>query len=224
MTNTNLQHAQEVLNDFFTRRLRGYSPIRVDGQRGVHTNQRILAAKYFLGYGKDRDDRVSVHFLRQLGNPMDPRHFKEANDGDYKLGLDRRAHHNKVWEEHQHPGAPAEGLVWQDGHWVAGWIADINVKVRHDGWPGWVLSGWRDPLYSQHLCEVMCGAPTCPGRCAGLTSRHVGRIFPEGAVDVTYYDDFNARLHKLGLWGVNERGKICNDLPRDLPHHSADGH
>lgn len=120
-----------------------------------------------------------------------------------------------------HPDRPPEqgGLTWMDGKWVATWIADDLLWYRNHGlWHGIVVSGWRDPVYSQHLCYQMCGRPSCPGRCAGTASRHVGKVYPNGAADVTSYTELKTATH-------SHPRRIRNDvLPSDLVHYSSDGH
>lgn len=220
-----LQHA---LNDFFRRRLRGYAPLIVDGKIGVMTNKRVMAAKYYLGYGEKRAADFTDHFIKQLLNPMDKRHFEYRDDGNYELGVQRREHQRKVYEDHdshfQTDGAPIKGLVYQDGKWVNEWMAEINLRVRHAGnWKGYIESGWRSKEHSQELCIAMCGAPTCPGRCAGIYTNHVKVGHLEGAEDMTDYVTFREELHRLGLWGQDEPGHLFNILPQDPVHFSAHG-
>jgi len=63
----------------------------------------------------------------------------------------------------------------------------------------------------------MCGAPSCPGRCAGRSSKHAEKGNNGGAVDLTNPTQFEAIAFRLGL-------RLHNDLPADLPHMSATGH
>lgn len=116
---------------------------------------------------------------------------------------------------HQRKG-PVAGTVWFDGKVVAGWIAEDLARARRAGWRGVVVSGYRDPWYSQRLCYAMCGRPYCAGRCAGTSSNHVGRFYPQGAVDVTDYWTLASVARRLGL-------RIRNNLPADRVHFSASG-
>src|SRR5262245_44265048 len=99
---------------------------------------------------------------------------------------------------------PAPGVVVAQAPWnpygrpVARWIAEWLEKSYRAGWRGYVTSGWRDPAYSESLCYNMCGAPSCPGRCAGRSSNHSGSIYPAGAVDVTSYYTFAAIQVRIG--------------------------
>lgn len=109
------------------------------------------------------------------------------------------------------------GLVWYDGKQVAAWVADELDKAKRYGWRGYVVSGYRTPAYSEHLCYAMCGAPRCPGRCAGRSSNHSqGYFFPRGAVDVTDYARLQDICQKYHL-------RIHNALPRDRVHFSNSG-
>jgi hypothetical protein len=115
------------------------------------------------------------------------------------------------------PVVGKKGLVWLDGKMVASWIADDLKKARANGWKGYVVSGYRDPAYSESLCRSMCGRPSCAGTCAGRSSRHSGIFYPNGAADVTDWANLWQIARRLGL-------RIRNDLPRDRVHASSDGH
>jgi len=118
-----------------------------------------------------------------------------------------------------------EGLVAFDGHEVPAWIVAILSAARHDGiWHGSVISGYRTPAYSESLCYAMCGAPSCPGRCAGRATNHscpptYRGVKYEGAVDVTDAPGLRSycRLHNAPLRGDGEV------LPYDTPHFSHEG-
>ena len=109
------------------------------------------------------------------------------------------------------------GLAWFDGKKVSAWIAVELQKARDAGrWKGYVVSGWRDPVYSEKLCYAMCGKPACPGLCAGRASNHSGIEYPGGAVDVTDYQTLYDECTRLDL-------RIKNRLPIDRVHFSAGG-
>lgn len=108
-----------------------------------------------------------------------------------------------------------------DGKMVAGWIADIVVWARANGWGGKVTSGVRTVAEQRVACRNLCGNPEgCPGTCAKPgTSNHQGSVFPEGAVDVTDYDNFGRIVARYP--GAHT---IKNDLPLDRVHFSYTGH
>jgi hypothetical protein len=82
------------------------------------------------------------------------------------------------------------GVGTFDGRAVAN-VAIPHLKwARAHGWRGTLVSGWRDPNYSKSLCIRICGRPSCPGRCAGLASNHVGATPTRFAVDVSDYARF----------------------------------
>lgn len=94
-------------------------------------------------------------------------------------------------KNHADPKPPPQSglLVTFDGLQVPRWIASILQNARNDGVSFHVISGYRSPAYSTSLCMGMCGAPQCPGTCAGAASNHAcppsGKGVPyEGAVDV----------------------------------------
>ena len=124
----------------------------------------------------------------------------------------------------QAPAAPAasapSGAVGTfDGVLCASWLIPSLTWARAHGWQGRLNSGWRDPVYSEGLCLKMCGAPTCPGRCAGRLSNHSGSVKPKGAIDVSDEVRFGQLMAACPL-----SPRIFNDLPNDRIHFSATGH
>lgn len=110
-----------------------------------------------------------------------------------------------------------EGVGNYDGKPVAKWIIPYLEKSREHGWGGSVTSGYRTPEYSESLCFDMCGAPSCPGTCAGRSSNHSGSKYPAGAVDVSDPGTFGSIQPKIG-------SPLKNDLPADPVHFSVSGH
>lgn len=131
-------------------------------------------------------------------------------------------------KDHLDPKPGPVGDGWQnfDGHLVAGWmIREALSPARSSGaWGGVVFSGYRSPDYCRQLCIDMCGQPSCPGRCAGVSSNHCGppsfKGNPyEGAVDVT--DPYGLRR-----WCESHGNPIRGGgaiLPYDTPHFSRAG-
>jgi len=103
-----------------------------------------------------------------------------------------------------------------DGKQVAKWIIPWLEKSRAEGWSGSVTSGYRTPEYSESLCFGMCGAPSCPGTCAGRSSNHSGDHYPAGAVDVSDYSNFGSIQPRIG-------SPLKNNLPADRVHFSVSG-
>ena len=118
---------------------------------------------------------------------------------------------------HGAPSSPAVATF--DGKPVASWLIAYLSWARQHGWQGTLTSGWRDPEYSEKLCMQICGAPTCPGRCAGRFSNHSGSVKPQGAIDVSDYTRFGKLMAQCPL-----SPRIFNDLPKDRVHFSATGH
>jgi hypothetical protein len=138
-----------------------------------------------------------------------------------QLVWDRRQRAKAKWlDEHPQDKYPDHGLVDMDGHKVAAWIAAHLMEARRLGyWHGYVISGWRSKSYSRSLCEAMCGAPSCPGRCAGEATNHVGIEEPEGAVDLSDPEGFQRYCRDHG-YPLHGNGEI---LPADRPHFSRLG-
>lgn len=162
--------------------------------------------------------------LRELNRKIRNRRRRGHKTPD--LAAERKRVKKKIdWlEKHTDPG-PVPNLETLDGHQVPGWIAEILKAARNSGnWEGYVISGYRTPAYSESLCRAMCGAPSCPGRCAGRSSNHAcppsGKGSPyEGAVDVTDSAGLQryCRAHNHPLHGNGEM------LPYDTPHFSNTG-
>lgn len=115
--------------------------------------------------------------------------------------------------------AKTTGVGRYDGVPVANWLIPYLDWARQNGWKGRLVSGWRDPNYSRSLCMRMCGAPRCPGRCAGTSSNHVGSNKPHGAIDVSDYVTFERLMARCPL-----TPKLRNTLDaRDPVHFSVPG-
>jgi hypothetical protein len=121
----------------------------------------------------------------------------------------------------QRDAAPPQGdsIVQFDGKPCAAWIARDLQKIRDLGWDGFLLSGYRTPAYSTGLCIAICGAPTCPNRCAGATSNHSKYVEPEGAADLDpgHLAQALSLLRQIGSPLHNAIG------PTDPNHVSASG-
>lgn len=128
------------------------------------------------------------------------------------------------WETHQtDPSKAPAGTQIYDGRPVANWIAESNKKIRAGGISFTVISGYRTKEESRQLCRNMCGADTCPGRCAGIGTNHACpwtftcKPF-EGAEDIV--GDIIGFENYCYQHGIN----LHNHLPFDRNHHSASGY
>jgi Putative peptidoglycan binding domain len=126
----------------------------------------------------------------------------------------------RYWYKHNPPSIASDGadLVTIDGKQVAAGVGAEVLRIRQAGrWKGKVISGFRDPAYSEQLCLHMCGHTSCPGTCAGRDSNHGRKGGRNGAVDVDDFDTFKAECARLGSF-------LKNDLPSDHVHFSESGH
>jgi hypothetical protein len=207
---------QSALNAFMDKHLEGVGPLVVDGIKGRATVKAIRQAKHFLGYkGTDaKSPKVDEQFLDRLKHP---RSVKYANAAMLSRGARRRRKQRKLAKLN---AVPRPGVAQFDGKSVAAWIVPYLVWARQNGWKGTLNSGWRDPAYSEQLCRNMCGAPSCPGRCAGRTSNHAGSVKPAGAIDVSDYVTFGRLMARCPY-----TPRLQNQLgARDPVHFSASGH
>jgi hypothetical protein len=206
---------QQDLNFFSEHFLKGLTPLREDGEWGRLTHRRSRIGKFQLGYD-DLSDDWAPQQQRRLRHPKDA---DLASADAIARGERRRSEQRESWERNQQAATQSAGVTTFDGRPCAKWLVPYLQWAREEaGWRGMLESGWRDPEYSEHLCFQMCGAPRCPGRCAGRSSNHVGDAPPRGAIDVTEYARFGAVIRNCPL-----TPKIFNALPSDLVHFSASG-
>jgi hypothetical protein len=206
---------QAALNAFTRRYLHGMAPIAVDGKKGPETKRRIQDVKFYLGYAKGKNSAVvDGKFIKRLRRPGSPRFSNPA----MLTRARRRRGKQKKLSAHSH--AQKDGTVVIDGYPVAGWIAVQVLWARDHGWSGKVLSGYRTPEYSEHVCMRMYHRPSVPGKCAGRSSNHVGLVAPFGAVDVSLPEQFAACMRRSP-----HTPTLCNALPATDPRHfSHTGH
>jgi Putative peptidoglycan binding domain len=210
-----VRRLQKGLNRFTERYLEGVGPIIVDGIKGHATARRIATVKYHLGYtGKaQRSATVKPEFVRRMRHPRSPR---RSNPAMLARAFARRAKQRKAARA---SAAPRTGVATFDGRPVAAWLKPYLEWARQNGWKGTLNSGFRDPAYSEKLCISMCGAPSCPGRCAGRASNHVGSSNPAGAIDVSDYVTFGQLMRRCPY-----SPRIFNALgAQDPVHFSASG-
>lgn len=180
---------------------------------GVTAKRRRLYRQARSRYG-DRDRRT----LRALRRYRASRALSVKIDQTEAV-LEKRAK-QKLHFLHTHP-APldpdGDGLIVIDSVPVSEGVGREVLRIRKAGrWKGRVVSGYRTPEHSEQLCLAMCGAPQCPGRCAGRATRHARKGGRDGAVDVSDFLTFAAEARRLGSW-------LENHLPLDLVHFSDIG-
>jgi hypothetical protein len=213
MSKDEVKKLQRDLNRFTDEFLENVAPIIVDGIRGHATNRRIVTCKFYLGYTGDpqRSTRVIPQFRRRLGHPRSGKIMPAAM---IERGEERRSKQRE--QATQSPGA---GVATFDGRPVAEWLKPYLDFARDNGWRGTLNSGFRDPDHSEQVCMAMCGAPSCPGRCAGRSSNHSGASKPQGALDVSDFARFGEVMKSCPL-----EPRIFNALgPADPVHFSATG-
>jgi len=149
-----------------------------------------------------------------------------------KWWLERQDEYDKKFEEKRDQWikenkdpkpAPTTGIATPDRPWnpnhrpIAAWMIQWLDKSRAAGWNGILVSGYRSPEYSQQLCYNICGAPSCPGTCAGTASNHTRYSYPGGAIDVSDNYNFAAIQYRIG-------SPLRNNLPSDRVHFSTSGY
>lgn len=143
---------------------------------------------------------------------------------------ERKSVFQKLRHDHLHPPDDPDNLSTFEGTTVPAWMVGLDPgpngshvnwlqKIRATGiWHGQINSGYRTPAYSEGLCIAMCGAPSCPGRCAGRSTNHAKKVYPGGAIDVSDYVNFAIAARQVGAPFQNALGAA------DPVHFSPSGH
>lgn len=218
LTKDQVRDVQRALNAFTKKRLRGVAPLIVDGDKGQATDQRIRKCKWYLGFKAPTGAGVEKRFIQRLRSPRDRSLFPH---GYVRRGIKRRVAQRLRYRKQQAYALIAPGVTLFDGVPVAKVAVKYLVFARAHGWAGRLVSGFRDPNYSQSLCYGMCGQPSCPGTCAGLGSNHVGKTEERFALDVSDYVKFGQLMARPD---APQNPRIFNDLPNDRVHFSPNGH
>lgn len=205
--------------------------VPIDGVAGQATFSSAFMALWLLGASDAQLKKV------HKGKTLTSHAFKlltgdvERSAAMKKRDHERRGQAAKLRKAHK-TSNEVTGKCW--GTWrgftVAAWMVGeakgpdgkvvnwLQKSVEH-GWGGGLYSGGRTPEHSEELCLIMCGAPSCPGRCAGRTSNHSGCDGDPpgwGAIDVQEYEAFGRIQREIG-------SPLKNALPSDRPHYSVTG-
>lgn len=223
-TPAQLARLQRALNDFNHAKGLGRPRVIPDGETGPLTRNAIKAAKHDLGYPRERNTIVwGAELTWRLSHPRSAGGPHAVPAAEVRQGKRRRERRRAAIAAHHAHAVLKPGVGHYDGVPVARqfipylqWARTHHVNGR--AWQGRLVSGWRAPWYSEGLCRQMCGAPSCPGKCAGRASRHSQVTIQGGAVDVSDYVHFAAAMRACPL-----RPRIHNALPRDLVHFSVAG-
>lgn len=179
--------------------------------------------KYCQGHGLKRWLKARNYFRRRAQQVTNNAQYVKDRHA-VSLRIDHlRALRQAHRQQQQSP--PTALIVSFDGEQLPHWIADILTAARNSGvWSGECISGIRTVAESIALCEAMCGASSCPGRCAGAATNHTAPpthtgVPYEGAADCTdpYGLEAYCRSHNEPLIGD---GIV---LPADINHFSHVG-
>jgi hypothetical protein len=198
----------------------GHSRLIVDGKMGQLTKKRIRTIKWYLGYSRaNMNARVDQIFFHRMAHPSRVNSNWNQSKQAVKNGHRRRLSRRRWVAQNQLKSYLKPGVTRFDGKPVAKTAVPLLQWARKNGWRGVLVSGWRDPKYSQSLCFRMCGRPSCPGRCAGLASNHVGSSPAKFAMDVSDYSNFGSLMRRCPL-----KPDVHNALgARDPVHFSPSG-
>lgn len=214
MSHSEIRRIQRKMNSLTNKSLLGFAPLVVDGTIGQLTKKRIKSCKYYLGYRGPHSTKIDRKFSLRLSHP---RRFRYGPNAEVIRGIKRRVEQRRNWLRHL-KNAKKFGVGTFDGRPCANVLIPILKWCRANGWRGTLVSGWRDPDYSEQLCIRMCGRPSCPGLCAGRASNHSGDSPSKFAGDVSDYLKFAVVVSHCPL-----KPRIFNALPRDKVHFSPSG-
>lgn len=219
MSKKQVKALQRDLNKFTKKYLLGIAPLIVDGKIGHSTLGRVVTCKYYLGYdGRRKDINIVVNhdFRMRLRYPHSRKYTSYKR---LMRSYARRSKQRRDYRKNHQSATKTSGVGRFDGRPVANVALPYLKWARQNGWRGTLNSGWRDPVYSKSLCINMCGRPSCPGRCAGLASNHVGQTKTRFAVDVSDYVRFGQLMRQCPI-----QPRIFNSLgARDPVHFSPSG-
>lgn len=216
-----IRHLQRELNEF-TKRFPKLDliPLRIDGEKGQLTKKRLHAVQFYLGYKRENlDEPANEIFYERANHPFRIEPSWNQTKDAVRRGKKRRKQRRRAVRYNKVRAYLKPGVGTFDGKPVAKCAIPILNWCRQNGWDGHVVSGWRDPNYSRSLCIRMCGSSSCPGRCAGMASNHVGNSPSKFALDVSDYANFERVVARCPL-----QPKIRNELDaRDPVHFSPSG-
>lgn len=221
MTTQEIRHLQSELNNFTRAHKRlGYTPLNLDGEMGQLTKKRIREVKWCLGYSRaNMNAKTDKIFVQRMRHPSRINPDWNQSKAAVRNGRRRRISRRRWVAQNHLKSFLKPGVSRFDGKPVAKAAVPLLQWARNNGWRGQLVSGWRDPKYSQNLCYQMCGRPSCPGRCAGLSSNHVGSIPSRFAMDVSDYTKFGEVMRRCPL-----KPDVHNALgARDPVHFSPSG-
>jgi hypothetical protein len=209
---------QREVNTTFRNRHFSFRTIDPDEIFGEETQKAARFAGWLMGFSHGQLNKIEDGIITSYSYSA-LIHERAQSEAAKQRDLKREPTARKLRFMHNHPAPKpvARGVATFDGVPVAAWMVKWLKKSRANGWTGELVSGFRSPEHSERVCRDMCGQPTCPGRCAGRSSNHVGLIHPAGAIDVTEELRFAAIQPKIG-------SPLRNDLPSDLIHFSTTGH
>lgn len=211
---------QKAVNRILSAHKMGWMKVQTDGDLGPLTLKRVGFAAWLIGLER-RFTRQAQKGHVSTDLQLLLRREKRRSAKDLRRKVKRHPKIRKIRKLHSRIPKVTDGLMTFDGKPVSATVGWWLQKSRDAGWNGVLLSGYRDPAYSEQLCYAMCGAPTCPGRCAGRGSGHSQkggtRSAPQGCADVTDHATFAAVQVRIGSPLKNLLG------PADPNHFSLSG-
>jgi hypothetical protein len=191
MKRKRVKRLQRALNAYTKKAKLGYSPLKVDGEFGPATKRRVRHVKFDLGYVRKRIRAKSgPELLWRLEHPNRTGGPFNVTARAVARGRKRRIKRRARVAANRARALFTPGVGTFDGKPVARPLIPYLQWARANGWRGVLVSGFRTPAYSESLCIRMCGRPSCPGRCAGRTSRHSQITLLLAAADVSDYVRF----------------------------------
>lgn len=148
--------------------------------------------------------RIAKRAQGRGGKRVAARHRKEAT-----LLLRKIRHRRAVLRN--------PGLIWFDGKKCAAWIVtDQMIPLRKAGVRFTVISGFRTEAEQLALWYHPQGLPVAKPRSLGGTgSKHNGKLYGDGAVDVTPFNALDGHTPR-----TQDGKRLDSSPPADPPHYS----
>ena len=225
MTSHRVHHLQVEVNKTLDNAELDWLQIPADGRLGPLTRKHARLAGSWQGLSSKQLHRITDGHIGPVIYAVLAHNRTIGSDARLERHKDRLPHFKTIREQHaialKKAAEKDTGITTLDGKPIAAWIAhDILIPARELGyWHGYVISGYRTPAYSRSLCYAMCGASSCPGRCAGEASRHSQYVRPDGACDLTDPAGAIAYARHKGI-EFHGAGEV---LSSDYPHFSTWG-
>lgn len=146
-----VKEVQRNLNEFFAKFSLKYKPLKIDGEKGAGTNERIRDAKFYLGYKGETNAVVNDTFKWRLAHPRTVSSKWKVSASDVKRGAQRRVARRRALR------TPSWSWAWGGSRGVTDEVVRIvNGRVPITSRKRWATFG--NPGSDHHMSQVWADA------------------------------------------------------------------